>query len=1794
MKYIILSLVILTISSRLFAQTLDIFDIDASGFPIMKAKFLAFDAKGEQLINLNPSDFSINEEGNIRKIISVKCQTKIMMLPVSTVLVMDASGSMRGRNLELAKSAARSWINAMPADGQSECAISAFDNINYLIQDFTGLKPLLISKVDNLFALNGTNYNAAFVDQLYGGLLISRNAKFKKIIVIMTDGRPTNVTDETQIIAEALKQEAVIFAVTLGMPCPPVLRNITTATGGKFFENVSSKPEVESTYQQILQMVQGVEACEIVWESDVSCSGGERIADIDFYPQNTNRLITYTMPPGTISGVALSHESIFFKNVVPGTSRDSIISIFANSGNLNVSDIKFSNPAFDVAPKSFKINKGQSQQLRITYTAPIGGAYTWARMEILNNLCPVQFFVSGGAGGKKPDKKTLKLIQPNGGEEFVAGTDTEIKWEGIPETDTVKLEYSINNGNSWIDVAPKTTSGTFNWKRIPRTPSTECLMKVTQLSMDNVVNPEWVNNFGGDFYTTYQEKHSGITFDIYGKIYVVSIFKDKINFQGKEYTSKGEEDIIVGKLEPNGEIIWITQLGGTDSDIPTGIVVDSYGNSFITGKFSKLLEFDKRGLTSHGNTDIFIAKLLPDGTVEWAKNPGGTGDDYSNDIGIDNLGNIFITGGYSKICKFDKDSLVSAGQMDAFVAKYAPEGKLIWVKSIGGEFHDEGTSITIDLSGKILSTGKFTKNAKFGSHSLIGVNNNTELTDFDVYVLKYFSNGTVEWVKQAGGLGDDEPFGIATDSRNDIFITGRFFKKANFGNIEITPKTIGVSNITSDIFVSKILSNGTYDWVNRAGGNSDDSGFDIAVDTDNNVVVTGSIISIADFSGKSIESKGFVDVFAAKYSNDGNIFWAKRAGGDFEDYGRSVAVDGLGNSFITGIFTKAGSFGTNNISTEMGLMDVFVWGVGGGEAGLQSDESDSLWTIVAPKANAIDIDMGQAFIGTSKDSTISNFLNNVGAYKIEVDSLYFSGLDKTAFDFVSGTGKFVVEINSSADLEVRFNPVKVGINRAEIVIYTQSDTIKANIKGEGLLPDLQVVNRAIDFGKVLVGNFKDTVQVVTIVNNSKKSLKITKTKHNKPNDIDFTTVSGGGKFTLNSGDTAKLDLRFTPSEKGRTNGLLEFHYEGSGSPAIIQLGGEGVNPNPSILVSNNIFNDIFCESDTKSDIQFSNKGGAELEIKSITFTGNNGTNFSIIENFPIKISPDKTKNITVNFNDNNPGFKTASMVVKSNSYPDAVTSIPLTLMLNGAGVESDKSIVDFGILDISQSGKDKIKITNIGNYGSLFELNNLTSFTTDKKSVYLLPKQSIDINVDFIGSANAGIFTENLIIKDTLCKFETIITLNAVVSKKEKPVIAVGNHSIGEMICYNQQDDEILITNRGLDELIISSISMTGNNKEDFEFDLPSKMKLAKDEVTKVILRFKPKTPGLKQAFLEISSNSEVNPEYKLEITGSYETTDFSVLEPVIDLNKINTGKSADFKFRITNLGSVTNKYILKESNLLTLEINEILLNSGQYADISGQLKPNSNVGNISAKISVTDTICNIAKDIEIKAIITAGANLTLKMGVSQGYAGDRVEIPVTIANSSNLEQYDIKTLNFELSFNASILAPDFPAEYNITNGIGKLTVKDIQFKINNELQTTLPFIVGLGNVLETELEISNLKTNISDIGVIAQNGKFTSLGICFEGGARLINSGQTGGIQKINPNPTDADVMITLNLIEKDFCILSIYNSTGELKEIFEFSGETGTKNIKLNSKNYESGLYFVHFTSPTITDIQKLLIVK
>jgi len=182
--------------------------------------------------------------------------------------------------------------------------------------------------------------------------------------------------------------------------------------------------------------------------------------------------------------------------------------------------------------------------------------------------------------------------------------------------------------------------------------------------------------------------------------------------------SEGWQNLFVAKYTPSGNLIWVQKATSTGTALGRDISVDGSNNSYVTGWFYGVAHFGSTTLNSV-ERDMFVARFDATGNIVWAKKAGGASDDMGRGIALDNSGNSYVSGSFSKKADFNSISIKSLGYADIFVAKYDPSGNVLWVESAGGTSSDGGQAIQIDDSENIIFTGSFSETAYFGPTALV-------------------------------------------------------------------------------------------------------------------------------------------------------------------------------------------------------------------------------------------------------------------------------------------------------------------------------------------------------------------------------------------------------------------------------------------------------------------------------------------------------------------------------------------------------------------------------------------------------------------------------------------------------------------------------------------------------------------------------------------------------------------------------------------------------------------------------------------------------------------------------------------------------------------------------------------------------------------------------------------------------------------------------------------------------------------------------------------------------------------
>ena len=390
----------------------------------------------------------------------------------------------------------------------------------------------------------------------------------------------------------------------------------------------------------------------------------------------------------------------------------------------------------------------------------------------------------------------------------------------------------------------------------------------------------------------------GVAVDSNGNVYITGTISSNVNFGGSTLGKPGDYDVFLVSFTPGGKHRWSNAFGGTSQDHAYDVAVDANGNVYITGEFSASISFGGSKLTSKGQRDVFVASFNSSGKHRWSKRFGGASVDSGGGVAVDSSGNTYVTGTYSSsTISFGGSNLPCKGIYDAFVASFTSSGNHRWSKSFGSTYHDQGLGVAVDGSGNVFHTGTFGGSIHFGGSSI------TSKGGYDVYLASFTTSGTHRWSKNFGGTSSDYGGAVAVDSNANVFITGEFRNTANFGGGTLT------SMGGEDIFVASYSSAGTHRWSKGFGSSIYDEGRGIGTDNLGNVYVTGGFQSSVNFGGSKLTSKGKWDMFVLSLSPAGKHRWSRSHGSTSYDYGEAVVTDATGNIYVTGHFFNTVSFG---------------------------------------------------------------------------------------------------------------------------------------------------------------------------------------------------------------------------------------------------------------------------------------------------------------------------------------------------------------------------------------------------------------------------------------------------------------------------------------------------------------------------------------------------------------------------------------------------------------------------------------------------------------------------------------------------------------------------------------------------------------------------------------------------------------------------------------------------------------------------------------------------------------------
>jgi hypothetical protein len=356
------------------------------------------------------------------------------------------------------------------------------------------------------------------------------------------------------------------------------------------------------------------------------------------------------------------------------------------------------------------------------------------------------------------------------------------------------------------------------------------------------------------------------------------------------------------KSMPTSIIIESTVLSTNHTLTPSEMIPTETGANYA----SFHIEIPADNVTSRDGNEAYVIAEYAD-------------SDYKNDFGTINLAG--------------DDPLAAFFRFDVPVRESLDCGEFVWVSQAGGQLMDRGRAITALSDNSVIVAGDFSQafcpNDYYNIPAVFGEGeaNETTLVDphlGDIFIARYYPDGSLAWAKRAGGFGYDSVAGITTCSDDSVVITGCYggncygnLESATFGSGEPGSVTLYGTVSYGSFYIAKYNSDGSLAWAKRAKGQYfynheyTQRGADVVAMSDDSIIATGV------FANKAIFGEGepnettlifhpyFWDIFIAKYNPDGTLAWAKRQGGNELEapYGITARPD---DSFVL-----SGGFGTS-------------------------------------------------------------------------------------------------------------------------------------------------------------------------------------------------------------------------------------------------------------------------------------------------------------------------------------------------------------------------------------------------------------------------------------------------------------------------------------------------------------------------------------------------------------------------------------------------------------------------------------------------------------------------------------------------------------------------------------------------------------------------------------------------------------------------------------------------------------------------------------------------------------------
>jgi hypothetical protein len=663
-------------------------------------------------------------------------------------------------------------------------------------------------------------------------------------------------------------------------------------------------------------------------------------------------------------------------------------------------------------------------------------------------------------------------------------------------------------------------------------------------------------------------------------------------------------------------------------------------------------------------------------------------------IAADSSGNTYLTGWSSSLPATPGSFQNSAsGLADAFVAKLDPSGAtLLFATYLGGAENDFGQSIQVDNAGNVYIAGQ----TQSSNLPLAGAFQTALLGESDAFLAKFSADGSqLLYATYYGGTGDDMAQALAVDSSGRAYVTG-WTSSVNFPTSAGAFQSMGGG---PSAFAAKFdpTSSGSASrvYATYLGGNADDYGYGIAVDSSGAAYVCGlahstnfPIVNAFQATCRDCATGG--DAFVLKLNPAGTaLAYSTFLGGVGSDRALAIQVDSSGHAFVAG-YTAAATFPVTPGAFQTA----------------KKNGSDGFVAKLAPNGSSL---VYSTFLGGSEDDSVNALALDAAGNAFLAGQTYSPdfplkdplqrqfgggdcGYDGWYYHYFIPCSDVAVPQMNAAGSALLFSTFIGASDAAEMGFGIALDASDNAYVTGGAAPGFPVTPGALQttsgFGFVLkisplnapgIG-FNTTSLFFAEQGTGTTSPAQQFVLHNMGSaalDISSITSSSGQFAQTNTcgsgvaaGSNCTIDVTFTPSTRGAILGAIVIDHSAGGSPHQVSLSGTGAgNGAPSFSSNRVVFPDQLAGTSASLPLTLTNSGTEDLALTQIVVIGP----FTQTNNCSATLAPAAACDFQITFSPPSTGMHQGTLSLSH----DAVGS-PVSVPMEGRGVSG-------GAVTLSQS-----------------------------------------------------------------------------------------------------------------------------------------------------------------------------------------------------------------------------------------------------------------------------------------------------------------------------------------------------------------------------------------------------------------------------------------------------------------------------------------------------------------------------